>query len=489
MSLGGYGGVGQGQNKPNKKNPIEESLMKKFNPHFEGSKYQPKPNEPESVDLREKILDKQLGNARKGTCCICGTNYTNYGHNANPVMDGRCCDNCQETKVLPARQAKGTYDTVDLLGKAKAFYEAGNDMGKTPDKLMEELGMPNQKLSKEYIKISNESYKKMQKKIPNLWRAMMIKRYVLPQWRQADYFNQEACDYLMLDFLLEFSNGARGVDEVLNTQYVSLLRAMEYGRPTLFLEKEFALPLMKTPLHDDYEIGDIKWRWPSFRVYLPKGFLTIKRDGQDCSLMFMDIVRIEKDADYVLPPKLIEEIKHLTGEFHLPSFSNKYGGMGVSGNLDFDCPQSAIAYAGTTPIDATNVRKVMSIVGSKPLISTLKSDELDNEFTTKMLAIALKILLILSAYEIIPDPDQSEIIRKPKLDGQHHIVGLYHAKFVGKSIMKLTESGAKAKGIVGTGRTIAAHWVSGHFQRIAYGPKHSLRKLMWIGIYHTGEIK
>ena len=49
-------------------------------------------------------------------CSICGygieSHYTpagevywTKGHNAQPVNDGRCCDTCNDTRVLPARMA------------------------------------------------------------------------------------------------------------------------------------------------------------------------------------------------------------------------------------------------------------------------------------------------------------------------------------------------------------------------------------------------
>lgn len=41
-----------------------------------------------------------------GRCCICGHEYTNYGHNPWPVVNDehlRCCERCNNTKVIPAR--------------------------------------------------------------------------------------------------------------------------------------------------------------------------------------------------------------------------------------------------------------------------------------------------------------------------------------------------------------------------------------------------
>ena len=38
-----------------------------------------------------------------GKCCICGKEYTHWGNNAEPVKSGRCCDECNATRVIPAR--------------------------------------------------------------------------------------------------------------------------------------------------------------------------------------------------------------------------------------------------------------------------------------------------------------------------------------------------------------------------------------------------
>ena len=37
------------------------------------------------------------------TCSICGKKYNGYGNNAQPVNDGRCCDNCNSEIVVPRR--------------------------------------------------------------------------------------------------------------------------------------------------------------------------------------------------------------------------------------------------------------------------------------------------------------------------------------------------------------------------------------------------
>ena len=39
----------------------------------------------------------------KMICCICETPIIGYGNNAEPLAVGRCCDDCNFTKVVPFR--------------------------------------------------------------------------------------------------------------------------------------------------------------------------------------------------------------------------------------------------------------------------------------------------------------------------------------------------------------------------------------------------
>ena len=50
----------------------------------------------------------------KKTCSICGEEYEGFGNNAQPVNDGRCCDKCNFTVVIPAR--------LKLLNEGKDKY-------------------------------------------------------------------------------------------------------------------------------------------------------------------------------------------------------------------------------------------------------------------------------------------------------------------------------------------------------------------------------
>jgi hypothetical protein len=55
---------------------------------------------------KEKPMPKPTKPAPRATehvCSICRKPYTGYGNNAQPVTNGRCCDDCNSLAVIPTR--------------------------------------------------------------------------------------------------------------------------------------------------------------------------------------------------------------------------------------------------------------------------------------------------------------------------------------------------------------------------------------------------
>ena len=47
-------------------------------------------------------------------CCICGCFIVDeWGNNAEPIAEGRCCDSCNYTHVIPVRIAQIYKDMED----------------------------------------------------------------------------------------------------------------------------------------------------------------------------------------------------------------------------------------------------------------------------------------------------------------------------------------------------------------------------------------
>jgi hypothetical protein len=346
------------------------------------------------------------------------------------------------------------------------------------------------KISESYLKGRQEAYKKLSKRTPYLWQKIMQKRYVLPNYRQPDYYNQTACDYMILDMIINYTLGeflALGRDDVMIAAYMAFIRAQEFDRPTFYLERELGEPLLRTKLPGDYEMGDINWRYPAFRVYLPKDLLTISREDGTSSMMFIDITRIEEKTSYHLPDVIKRELYKEFGSRYFPPAEVGYNGLVVVGNMDFDSPCCSIAYAASTPIDTMNIDRLMHELDDHPLTTPNPSDATDQTFTRRMLGLAVNILISLSAYPIEYNPQhpaKEDVIRVPKLEGQRLIPGLYKAKFVGEQMLRATKP--RHRSVEHTGISLSPHWKAGHWRRVPYGPNSSQRRLQWIGTYHVG---
>ena len=63
-------------------------------------------------------------------CCICGNSITKEasgwdgGHNAYPLMEGRCCGTCNGTLVIQARLKQMGYSRKEAGALAKELGEA-----------------------------------------------------------------------------------------------------------------------------------------------------------------------------------------------------------------------------------------------------------------------------------------------------------------------------------------------------------------------------
>ena len=51
-------------------------------------------------------------------CCFedCNEDIGEWGHNAQPLMEGRCCETCNYTRVIPTRLANIVFPGSDQTG-------------------------------------------------------------------------------------------------------------------------------------------------------------------------------------------------------------------------------------------------------------------------------------------------------------------------------------------------------------------------------------
>jgi hypothetical protein len=342
--------------------------------------------------------------------------------------------------------------------------------------------------SKEYLRIGNEKYKIVGHLAPNLWKVIMSHRYILPSRIQSDYVNQEVCDMLLLDFLMAYSAGALpNDDDVTHVSYINVLRALEFARPTYYIERALAEALLRTDVPLDLGTEDIHWIYPQFRIYLPNNLISINRRGKANPAMFIDLCNVDSDAVYRMPFSFRQELRMLGG-WYFPEHKVPKESLIMNTQLHFDSEEGLIAYAVTVPWEGTTMREMINIGNEYNLMSGLPNDELDHEFMARVLCLAINIMLRLSS---LPNEAQAylkaetKVIRKPKEEGKRRIAGLYAARIIGMDEAKRpTKPMVPA---VPTGKHLVAHWRRGHWRRQAYGPKAGLRRFQWIAPYHTYE--
>jgi hypothetical protein len=58
----------------------------------------------ERSDEAERLLISPFRKTKLKPCVLCGGRFSEWGNNPEPLAQkGQCCDNCNRTKVIPAR--------------------------------------------------------------------------------------------------------------------------------------------------------------------------------------------------------------------------------------------------------------------------------------------------------------------------------------------------------------------------------------------------
>ena len=62
-----------------------------------------RPNGPPPHHTLAALEDRSMSEESNKQCSICFRRYTEFGHPAEPVRSGRCCNACNDLVVIPAR--------------------------------------------------------------------------------------------------------------------------------------------------------------------------------------------------------------------------------------------------------------------------------------------------------------------------------------------------------------------------------------------------
>jgi hypothetical protein len=344
--------------------------------------------------------------------------------------------------------------------------------------------------------------KMVAKQAPHAYAAFFGKTYILPNYRQGDYVSQKWEQWIAFDRVCTFAAGAAPVkDETWMCCLCSTVAALNYNRPTLFLERELGEALMRTDILEHLQTGDIKWRWPAFRVYLPKGLVTIDREGETERrwAVYFDVADVSEESGYSCPRLVAREIdafaaNNITqlegvnlGLLTSRKFVHKEHAMIVSTALNKSDNPGIVqtVYAQTKPWGLITVTDYKNV--GDDLRGGYQQDEADRRLLRKLEHLTLNVLLFLSSTP--EDYEPEHILRTASVNPGKPSGELVKAHFVGDLYARahLVGEVVKSKPVQHTGRHVAAHWVSGHWKRVVYGAGGSLRRLQWIQPYQTTD--
>ena len=339
----------------------------------------------------------------------------------------------------------------------------------------------------------------MRSQLPHLYNVLSRKRYVLPGYRQPDYVSADRL--LQLDWLVVGDLHEKANDLIV----FHFMKALHYDRPTFFVEKELCRVMLTSKLPPEYRTDDLHWRWPALRLVLPKDMLWFMEgfgsawpeEGRE-SVAYIDVsIWNSPDGEvFVLPDGVNDEVAKLSdGKYYSGKPILLRTDSGAIEQFDQLCDENAkilisIVGSGGTPvtyISDWNNKALGDLINRELSHKTRNGLVVDKEEVfIKAQYLALNLLLYMSSTPIEYGTEQ--IIRKPRLEGGKGkvIPGLAKARFVGQlSQRPAFKAGGKCE--VPTGRHVRPHWVSGHWKKQPHGPKHSQRRWIFVGVYHTGE--
>jgi hypothetical protein len=334
---------------------------------------------------------------------------------------------------------------------------------------------------------------------PQTWARITAKRYQLPDYRRPDYANQLDLnrEYIRVlwGLLTSFIKPDQQPEERLRqgNYLVNIMLSLAAHRPTYFLKPDHAAALMRTDLPEDLSLSDFHWRHPQIRIMLPQRLLgLVSPNGQQAAFATLDLARTGLAKETRYPRELTQELDRLG---NLCRIREEFGVGPVEEDTYFQ-NQPAIAQIltlevrpATRPpqyltysynVTASSFKEILE--AQRHFDLTLQELVGTNCIHERFAHLGLQCLLYMSRQEEeVPD----EIIRPARLKGHHLKSGILRAKFVDEYCRKVQPGQARVVAdyhpiAEPTGRHVTGHWRRGHWVRQPYGPKHSLRKLIWI---------
>jgi len=238
-------------------------------------------------------------------------------------------------------------------------------------------------------------------------------------------------------------------------------------------------------LPEDLSTEDLRWPWPAFRLFIPRGLCSTPYKGGTMDADYLDLTFIcANDPDACLPKELAQDLFPGLAKC---GYKVKNGLLQSCADQKWDSALGSITTNYLKPGSGVEIlqwavpwhnQKLRDIVKESP-----RSDDFNTALTSKVRALAFNTLLYLSQKPVIHRVE--DVVRRGRQEGKNFKPGLSRARFVSE-MNERTQYPPPREKHEPTGRHQAPHWVRGMWRNQPYGPRHSIRKLIWIMPYRTG---
>jgi hypothetical protein len=326
-----------------------------------------------------------------------------------------------------------------------------------------------------------EVYEKIAAALPKTRAWLEPRRFVLPD-KIRDLYPYPGLAFLsdlgqMSNHLQRFADlqNKNSDSPESNNFFLGVIHAMVMAKfPTYFLAEDIGQALLDTEPPTETKIEDIRFPYPAFRVFLPKGFL--KLGEQD--VVLLQVALMQNRNDFVVDWDAFQE---LSAGFGLPA------PPAFEGHFTIDRP---ILYVQADVGDYGSPKRVFAPWEDMTLgrlVTEFREHEkalgsVDIADGESLLRFAVNLIMLLGW---VPDEITNEkCVRKAQTNRKGEITKteLWEPRFIGRPQFKKTyPANPDAEGAPSRFDEVRrAHW-----KRQAHGPGHSLRKVIWVSLYRT----
>lgn len=248
---------------------------------------------------------------------------------------------------------------------------------------------------------------------------------------------------------------------------------LEYDVPTFYVSKEFLVAASRTELPMDLPLEAIPFPFPALVFMLPRNTVRHETSG-DCP--FISVSRPNKGQTFTLPLRgakfeVTAPENAVMATTYLPEENCCY--QKTISVVDGETIKEAFERASKAPYDIpeTNLRGEAD-----------SSIEVHADFIDRLWLLGLTLVLIMASGERMVEYGALLKVVKAKRTSEEP-KEFWSPNYVGRVYTPITSAGESE----GAESHLVPHWRKGHIKSQPYGPRHSLRKLVWLQPYRAGR--